>query len=123
MAFLLISAFALECIALIAGVFLLAWLNKSNIQCKFAKFIGIFVVSLSFLGIACTGYHAYEYRKAGFFDPQKLIQMHSAGKMDMGMMKEKSGMMEGGKCPMMEKMMMGAESKPASNSSEHESHH
>ncbi len=116
MMFLLDSAFALESITLVAGTFLLAWLGKSEIKCKFSKFVGIFVVTVSFLGMACTVYYSLQYQRAGLFNPEKLIQMH-------GSMQGKGGMMGMEKCPMMEKMMMGAESKPARDSSEHEAHH
>lgn len=74
--FLLDTAFAVESIALVAGAFLLAWLKKSQVKCAFSKFVGVFVVIVSFLGMACSFYYALEYRKAGFLDPQKIMQMH-----------------------------------------------
>jgi hypothetical protein len=99
MMFQLDTAFAAESIALVLGAFLLAWMEKGEVKCWFSKFVGIFVIVVSLLGMVCTLYYGLQYRSWGLFDdPHKVMGVHGGmGNMEM--------MME--KCPMMEKMMPG----------------
>lgn len=47
-------ALGLELIALVAGTFLLLWIKKNAVDCKFSKIIGAVVVVVALLSLVCT---------------------------------------------------------------------
>jgi hypothetical protein len=88
----------------VLGTFLLAWMSKGEVKHGLSKFVGIFVIVISLLGMLCTFYYGFRYRSWGIFDDPDKVMGVNRGMGDMKMMM--------GKCPMMEKMM-GSETQPA----------
>lgn len=116
MMFQLDTAFAVESIALVAGTFLLAWMSKAEVKCAFSKFVGVFVIVVSLLGMSCSLYYGLLYRSWGLFnDPHKVMSIQGVAPMKM----------EG--CSMMEQMMKGMDAPESqtmqTSPKEHELHH
>lgn len=69
------TAFAVELIALVAGVFLLIWAGKEGLKhSAFAKAVAYFTIAASILAIICTSYYTIQYWKRGVFDSPKMME-------------------------------------------------
>lgn len=70
------AAFALELLALTAGVFLLLTAYKDGTPYKaFVKFISYFVIVASILGLLCTSFYTVSYWMHGAFRPMGMDNM------------------------------------------------
>ena len=84
------TAFALELIALVLGVWILmkARSKEAGNLKGFGSFIGYFVIVSALLALLCTGYYSLKYWDDGYFDKpaQGQMMMKGAGGMMMGQM-------------------------------------
>jgi predicted membrane protein len=91
------TAFALELIALAAGVFLVVWFRIHTKQAhKMCKFFAYLIILLAILALLCTSYYSMKYWVAGYFGHPKAMMMK--GKM---MKRSMMMQMQDGKMPMM----------------------
>jgi len=108
------TAFAVELIAIAAGMALVVWMKiHAEHTCKFCRGLSHLVVLLAILALACTSYYTFKYWSAGLFNSSRVMQHHQ---MKSHMMKKckmmgcmKACMMK--KCKMMDCMKTGMTKK------------
>lgn len=98
------TAFALELIALVLGLWILIKVRGKEVgNLKgFGSFVGYFVIVSAFLALLCTGYYSVKYWEDGRFNQPAQGQMMMGGNSGM-MMSQMSGNHHGN---MMSKMGM-----------------